>query len=239
MRTVFVNPERCIGCLQCVYACAVEHSLARAELPALSQDPPPRSRIHVEAGPKAGTSYPNRCRHCDPAPCIAVCPTAAISRDAEHDVVLIDESKCIACAMCAIVCPFDVITYHPVAVAAHGHGTWAGAWGADGQAARTVAVKCDGCITRLREGREPACVEVCKVDALTFGEVNEVVRDARRRESIAVLATGDPREPARSAIPETVRRWRALGAEAASVGTATPSQGMEAAASVGPTGGMR
>ena len=24
MRTVFVNPERCIGCLQCEVACAVE-----------------------------------------------------------------------------------------------------------------------------------------------------------------------------------------------------------------------
>jgi carbon-monoxide dehydrogenase iron sulfur subunit len=176
---------------------------------------------------KAGTSYPNRCRHCDPAPCIAVCPTAAISRDPEHDVVLIDESKCIACAMCAIVCPFDVITYHALATAAPGNGLAAG----NGHIARTVAVKCDGCITRLREGREPACVEVCKVDALTFGEVNDAIRDARRRESIAVLATAEPREPARSTVPETVRSWRALGAEAASVGIE--------AASVGQTGGMR
>jgi carbon-monoxide dehydrogenase iron sulfur subunit len=222
MKTVFVNPERCIGCLQCVYACAVEHSLARADLPALSQDPPPRARVHVEAGSSPGTSYPNRCRHCDPAPCIAVCPTAAIARDAEHDVVLIDESKCIACAMCAIVCPFDVITYHPVAAAFAGNGSalaagqGKGHW--DGLVARTVAVKCDGCITRLREGREPACVEVCKADALTFGEVNEVVREARRRESVAVLATAEPREPARPPVPENVRSWRALSAEAATVG---------------------
>jgi carbon-monoxide dehydrogenase iron sulfur subunit len=214
MKTVFVNPERCIGCLQCVYACAVEHSLARAELPALSQDPPPRARIHVEAGSSAGTSFPNRCRHCDPAPCMAVCPTSAIWRDPEHDVVLIDESKCIACAMCAIVCPFDVITYHPLATAE----AMAGGAPHNGHAARTLAVKCDGCINRLREGREPACVEVCKVGALTFGDVNETIRDARRRESIAVLATAEPREPAHEPVPDTVRSWRALSAEAASVG---------------------
>ena len=207
MRTVFVNPERCIGCLQCEFACAVEHSLARDVLPALSQSPPPRARIHVEAGAKAGTSYPNRCRHCDPAPCMAVCPTGAIFRDAQHDVVLIDEGKCIACAMCAIVCPFDVITYHPQA---------------DGAAGRTVAVKCDGCITRLQEQREPACVEVCKVGALTFGEINEFVEIARKRESVAVLAattaTGEPARPAAAPIPDTVKNWRALGAAAASVG---------------------
>ena len=29
MQTVFVNPERCIGCLQCELACAVEHSSGR------------------------------------------------------------------------------------------------------------------------------------------------------------------------------------------------------------------
>jgi carbon-monoxide dehydrogenase iron sulfur subunit len=116
--------------------------------------------------------------------------------------------------MCAIVCPFDVLTYHPLAAAFAGAGTAP----PDEAVARTVAVKCDGCITRLREGREPACVEVCKVGALTFGEINDVVRDARRRESVAVLATAEPREPARALVPGTVQSWRALGAEAASVG---------------------
>ncbi|MGD8533923.1 MAG: 4Fe-4S binding protein, partial [Gammaproteobacteria bacterium] len=29
MKTVFVNPERCIGCRQCEFACAVEHSHSR------------------------------------------------------------------------------------------------------------------------------------------------------------------------------------------------------------------
>ena len=31
MKTVFINPERCIGCLQCELACAVEHSASKDE----------------------------------------------------------------------------------------------------------------------------------------------------------------------------------------------------------------
>lgn len=196
MLTVFVDPARCIGCLQCEFACAVEHSRTGEPVGALLEDPPPRKRIHVQAGPKANTAFPNKCRHCDPAPCQQVCPTGAIHRDAAHDAVLIDTSKCIACAMCAMVCPFDVITYHALT---------------DGAAPRTVAVKCDACIDRLRAGRIPACVEVCKVDALRFGELNELVAAGQRRETAAVLAATMEVVPA-PAVPETIGNWRALGA---------------------------
>ena len=194
MLTVFVNPERCIGCLQCEFACAVEHSATRAPALAVAERPVPRKRIHVHAGERANTSFPTKCRHCDPAPCIQVCPTSAIFRDREHDAVLIDVSKCIGCAMCAMVCPFDVLTFHALA---------------DGPAA--VAVKCDGCIERLRAGRVPACAEACKAGALEFGELNQLVVDHRRRDTAAILAattTGD----ATPATPASIAAWRSLGA---------------------------
>ncbi len=173
MRTVFVSPERCIGCRQCEIACAVEHSESKDLATAFLERPVPRTRVHVEPGPVESTSFPNRCRHCDPAPCLQVCPAGAITRDDTFGVVLVNARRCIGCAMCAIVCPFDVITFHPLA---------------DGlDPAVAVSVKCDGCVDRLRQGGIPACAEVCKVDALVFGELNELVREGRRRETEVVL----------------------------------------------------
>ena len=196
MQTVFVQPERCIGCRQCEYACAVEHSYSRHPVQALAEEPMPRTRIHVEPGAIMGSSFPNRCRHCDPAPCQQVCPTGALTRNAGHDVVLLDANKCIACALCAMVCPFDALTFH--------------AW-ANGGPARVVALKCDGCIDRVDAGREPACVQACKVDALVFGEINDLVRAERQREGRAVLAAAAPAPRGSPTAPEPLAGWRAWG----------------------------
>ena len=178
MATVFINPERCIGCLQCEIACAEEHSESKDLTTSIGESPVPRKRVHVEAGPIPTLAFPNRCRHCQPAPCQAVCPTGAITFDDEYRLVLLDESKCIGCAMCAVVCPFDTITFHPTAK------------GVDRDL--PVAVKCDGCIDRVSRGEPPACVEVCKVDALVFGELNELVAAGRTRQANAVFSTAGP-----------------------------------------------
>ena len=53
--------------------------------------------------------------------------------------------------------------------------------------ARVVATKCDGCIDRVARGDEPACVEACKIDALVFGELNELIHAGRVRDSAPVL----------------------------------------------------
>ncbi|KPK16480.1 MAG: hypothetical protein AMJ62_05230 [Myxococcales bacterium SG8_38] len=202
MKTVFVNPERCIGCRQCEFACTVEHSKSGDPVAALFEEPPPRSRIHVAPGASQLSSFPVKCRHCNPAPCQQVCPTGAIFRDAEQDLVLIDAKKCITCAMCAMVCPFDVLTFHPQA---------------NGMPTRTVAIKCDGCIERVRRDEQPACAEACKVDALVFGELNDLVRVGRVREAHAVLSAVSALEPAALPVPDHVEAWRAWGRSATAV----------------------
>jgi carbon-monoxide dehydrogenase iron sulfur subunit len=130
---------------------------------------------------------------------LAVCPTRAIYRAADRaHIVLLDERKCIACGMCAMVCPFDVITYHASPRAPD---------------RPMVATKCDDCIDRQRAGRVPACVEVCKVDALVFGDINELVRSARRR-SAPDAADHPERAEARPAPPPALLdAWRAWAAQ--------------------------
>jgi carbon-monoxide dehydrogenase iron sulfur subunit len=131
---------------------------------------------------------------------MAACPTGAIYRDTGLDLVLIDTGKCIACAMCAMVCPFDALSFQAMA---NGHG------------ARTVAVKCDGCADRLRQDLEPACTEACKVDALVFGDLNELAAAGRVREAEAVLSAAAAVQPLAERTPGHVTAWRDWGRSAA------------------------
>jgi carbon-monoxide dehydrogenase iron sulfur subunit len=128
---------------------------------------------------------------------MGACPTGAIHRDASlPEIVLIDARKCIACGMCAILCPFDVITYHASLAAPE---------------KVAVALKCDHCIDRQRQGLIPACVEACKVNALEFGEINELVKTARMRYSAAVsLAVGQVGAEI-TPLPIQVDAWRKWG----------------------------
>ena len=198
MKTVFVHPERCIGCKQCESACAVAHSQTKNLFLAVFESPAPKQRIHTEPGLSMNTAFPNKCRHCNPAPCMSVCPSAAIQRPADYpDIVLIDAHKCIACGMCAMVCPFDVITYYPQAVAPE---------------RQLVAVKCDHCIERQRLDMIPACVESCKVNALEFGEINDLAKAARKRYSETVSVAVGEVGTETGAIPANLEAWRSYGA---------------------------
>lgn len=197
MKTVLIHPERCIGCKQCEAACAVAHSQTKSLFWAVFETPPPKPRIHAEPGLLLNTSFPNKCRHCNPAPCQMACPTAAIYRSQEFpEVVQINQGRCIACGMCAVVCPFDVISYHASPAAAE---------------RPLVAIKCDQCVERQRLGLVPACVEACKVSALEFGELNELLKAQRVRYTHSVLAEAQPAE-AHLQLPANVTAWRSWGA---------------------------
>jgi len=169
MKEVVVHPERCVGCMQCMAACAAAHSRSKSLFLASLETPRPRARVHVGVG-LYNEGFPNRCRHCDPAPCLLACLPGAISRNAEKNTVFIDPNRCINCASCAMACPFGVIRYHEDFTALPG---------------KTVAVKCDNCYERQLSGLIPACVEVCKSGALSFEEK----ADAMKRKTDEVART--------------------------------------------------
>jgi Fe-S-cluster-containing dehydrogenase component len=87
---------------------------------------------------------------------------------------------------------------------------------ANGMPARVVATKCDGCVERLEEGREPACVEACKVDALLFGDLNSLIEAGRLQASAAVIAATAAEAPV-DQPPASVSGWRAWGESAAQI----------------------
>ena len=111
-------------------------------------------------------------------------------------LLVVDGDKCITCAMCAMVCPFDIILYYESAAVLHD---------------RTVALKCDHCIERQRKMEIPACVEVCKVSALQFGDINELVKSASARlAKIVSVAAGEIR-PELPSLPAHIEAWRDYG----------------------------
>ena len=195
MKTVIVRPERCVGCLQCRLACAVEHSRTKALAAAVGEEVRPQPRLRLYPG-RLNFAFPNKCRHCDPAPCQEVCIAGAISRDAARGTVEIDPHRCISCAMCAMACPFGVLTYAPVGEAPE---------------RAAVALKCDQCPDRERVGRVPACVEACKVGALTYGDWQEAQEDKGREVARAFFASLKGTDRAAPAPPECIRLWRLLG----------------------------
>ena len=164
-KIIVVDEDRCLACKQCMIECAMAHSEARTLVEALSGDPPPQPRVHVE--PVGQYGMPLQCRHCDDAPCVAICPTGAIHRVSDEGPVLLDQERCIGCKFCVVVCPFGAIELSR-----------------DG----TALIKCDMCIERIEAGAPPACVAACPTGALQFREVDEWLAERRRRVAQQVLA---------------------------------------------------
>jgi carbon-monoxide dehydrogenase iron sulfur subunit len=74
-----------------------------------------------------------------------------------------------------------------------------------------VALKCDQCPDREAAGLLPACVEACKVGALTYGEVEAAQEEKGRALAQAVFASHQSAAEAVPGIPETINLWRKLG----------------------------
>ncbi|MDM8524757.1 4Fe-4S dicluster domain-containing protein [Desulfococcaceae bacterium HSG8] len=194
MKQVVVHPERCLGCMQCMIACATAHSQSKILFSATLEDPLPKPRVHLGAGLYA-EGFPNRCRHCEPAPCMLACLPGAVFRDPERDTVLIDPDRCINCASCAMACPFGVIRYYQDHTAPPG---------------KTVAVKCDNCLERQEQGLIPACAEVCKSGALTFEETSDAMK--RKTDVVARSVSADISQTELSpgfALLNTIRKAQA------------------------------
>lgn len=169
MKTVIIKPERCVSCHQCSFQCAVAHSLSKTTIGAIYESvlSKPRIRIYMSSGKE---NFPNKCRHCEPAPCEMACITKAIHRETKSGIVLINKDRCINCGMCAMACPFAAVRYYQYIL----H--------------REAAHKCDQCLDRQKEGMLPACVVACKTGALIFDEVNKMTdKDAEKIASLVYL----------------------------------------------------
>ena len=175
-KVIYIDVEKCLGCRSCELQCAVAHSVSQSLLGALSEEPRPLPRVQVEAA--EDMALPLQCRHCEEAPCVAVCPSGALKKLGPEQPVIFDEERCIGCMTCVLACPFGLIRPDR----------------------RHAVVKCDFCIERQEKGEEPACVAACATGAIQVLPLEEVVREARRRtaESVLVAFKGSGKTAAES-----------------------------------------
>jgi len=141
MKKIYTKEEYCMGCKLCEVYCLVQHSKAKNIIKAYKGEfPRAIPRLIVEE--KGYISFALQCRHCEDAPCLEACMSAAMYRDKKTQAVLCDEDKCVGCWMCIMVCPFGVISRS-----------------ADG---KKIASKCDLCIGE----KMPVCVKNCPNEAI-------------------------------------------------------------------------
>ncbi|WP_424989926.1 4Fe-4S dicluster domain-containing protein [Fluviibacterium sp. S390] len=165
-----IDLDTCVGCHACVIACKGWNDQGYGA-PLSDQDPygaAPQgtflNRVHTyEVTPESGGAaqtvhFPKSCLHCDDAPCVTVCPTGASYKRTEDGIVLVNESSCIGCGLCAWVCPYGA---------------------REMDKAEGVMKKCTLCVDRIyndnlpEEDREPACVRTCPAGARHFGDLGD------------------------------------------------------------------
>jgi molybdopterin-containing oxidoreductase family iron-sulfur binding subunit len=120
---------------------------------------------------KDATYMPIACMQCEKPPCVKVCPVRTTYREPDGPVV-IDYNWCIGCRMCMGACPYwarrfnlttPILPKEEMNPVTHYLG--------NRPRMRGVVEKCHWCLQRTRQGRYPACVEVCPVGARKFGNL--------------------------------------------------------------------
>src|SRR5262245_20897375 len=141
-----IDNRRCIGCHACSVACKVEHEVpvgvARTWVKYVEKGVFPETRRTFQV---------TRCNHCEDAPCVEICPTAALYVRSDG-IVDFDPRRCIGCKACMQGCPYDALYIDPQT---------------------ETAAKCNFCAHRVEVGLEPPCVTVCPTQAIVAGDLDD------------------------------------------------------------------
>ena len=184
--------SRCVGCRRCVYACVHENNQSRDPqvhwIQVLEMEKE-RGVAMAEANayydakevPREGHFYiPVACQQCRRPPCVTVCPVGATWQEPDG-IVVIDYNWCIGCRYCMAACPYGARHFNwsepqvpkdEVATDTHYLG--------NRPRSKGVVEKCTFCIQRTRQGKYPACVEVCPVGARKFGNLLDPQSEVRQ-----------------------------------------------------------
>jgi Fe-S-cluster-containing dehydrogenase component len=182
---MLVDIDKCIGCGNCVRACAAENGVPegyfrtwveRYHVAGWQQETP---QVDSPNGGKNGFPpskaaggknffVPKMCNHCEDSPCTQVCPVGATFRSVDG-VVLVDEKYCLGCRYCIQACPYGCRFLHPV---------------------KHTAEKCSLCYHRITKGLTTACCESCPTGARQLADLKnpkDPIHEYLKTHSVQVL----------------------------------------------------
>jgi molybdopterin-containing oxidoreductase family iron-sulfur binding subunit len=162
-----IDLKKCVGCMACTIACKTTNYTRPGIFWNIVKD------LEFGRYPSVKRIFlPILCMHCENAPCVEICPTKASYRT-DDGIVMIDYDKCIGCKSCIESCPYG---------ARYFNGDPAGYFGLQltpnekiGYEQHKIGVveKCTFCIDRLKQGKQPACVQTCIGKARYFGDLDD------------------------------------------------------------------
>jgi formate dehydrogenase iron-sulfur subunit len=172
---VLVDITKCVGCESCVVACRLYNGLNEAtgmnngsgkEQPAAKELAPDRWTVVKEfrvdkSGEPVRRFVKKQCFHCLEPACASACFAKALQKTPEGPVVY-NEKLCVGCRYCMLACPFGVLRFE-----------WDKAF--------PRVLKCQMCLSRVAKDQMPACASVCPTGALTFGERDKLIAEAKSR----------------------------------------------------------
>ncbi len=143
MKNLYYDVKKCLGCKSCEVACAVAHSLAKDLLKAIREEvlSLPRKKVFSSKD----KNFPISCRQCKEPKCVDACMAAALVYDKEKGLVQHDETRCVGCWMCVMVCPYGAIRPN---------------------LKTRIPLRCDKC----QDKDTPACVAACPTGAIIWQE---------------------------------------------------------------------
>ncbi|MBU4345966.1 MAG: 4Fe-4S dicluster domain-containing protein [Candidatus Omnitrophica bacterium] len=147
MKKLYYDVKKCLGCKSCEIACAVAHSKSETLFSAIREEVlslPRKKVLHHK-----DKNYPVSCRHCKDPICVDACMAAALVYDKEKGMVFHDESRCVGCWMCVMVCPYGAIRPN---------------------VKTKIPLRCDKC----QDKDEPSCVKACPTGAILWQEEIEL-----------------------------------------------------------------
>jgi molybdopterin-containing oxidoreductase family iron-sulfur binding subunit len=188
--------QHCTGCGGCAVSCKSENNVQRGIRWAKVE-----TRTKGKFPNVGFESLPTLCNHCENAPCVKGCPTGAMHKG-YGNITMHTPEKCIGCATCIAMCPYDVISRHYEDPHPHWRGddtlikdctpspkeTTEKVGGnvipnynpareestpGSGLRYKGIVEKCTLCDHRIKKGLLPHCVLSCPCNARVMGDLND------------------------------------------------------------------